>query len=110
MKSKIILAYLLPVTAFAAEVIGGGSGGRDLQSFVSSLKDKILSPLVGLLFVLATVVFLWGVIQYSLLAESDEKLAAARQQMTWGIIGLTVMSAAWGIVKIICNTFDISGC
>src|SRR3989344_9599106 len=109
MKLSIILAYLIPTAVFAADVIDGG-GGRDIQSFVANLKSNVLNPLIGLRFVLATVVFLWGVIQYSLLAESDEKLAAARQQMTWGIIGLTVMSAAWGLVKIICNTFDISGC
>lgn len=102
MKSKIILAYLIPITVLAE--------GKDIQSFVANLKSTVLNPLIGLLFVLATVVFLWGVIQYSLLADSDEKLQTARQQMTWGIIGLTVMSAAWGLVKIICNTFEISGC
>ena len=58
-----------------------------------------------LLFILATVSFIWGVIQYFLNAENEEKRKKGKSFMLWGIIALFVMVSVWGLVGVLSNTF-----
>ena len=64
---------------------------------------------IGLLFVLATVIFLWGVIQFIVKSGDEVARNKAKGIMTWGIIGLAVMAAAWGLVAILIQYFQVSG-
>ena len=65
----------------------------------------ILEQIITVLFVAATVVFLWGMIQYILAAGEEKKIGEARKRIVVGLIGLFMMVAMWGIVKVITNTF-----
>ena len=66
-----------------------------------------LTPIIALLFVLATAVFLWGVVSYVIAQKGDsQKMDQAKTTIAWGIIGLFIMASAWGIVKLLCNFFD----
>ncbi len=77
-----------------------------LEKLVTNIQTGILNPIINLLFVLATVVFLWGVIQYVIGSQGDTtKLEKGKQVMIWGIVGMTIMASAWGIVKILCQFF-----
>ncbi len=78
--------------------------------------DKLVSPtggtvvqtlnlVIGLLFVLATIIFLWGVIQFITKAGDEVARSKAKGIMTWGIIGLAVMAASWGVVNILLGYF-----
>ena len=71
--------------------------------------EGVLNKLVGLLFVVATVVFLWGVIQYVIAGGDEKKLEQSRSFIIYGLIGLFVMVAMWGIVRAVCSTL-FSGC
>lgn len=68
-----------------------------------------LNSIVGVLFVLATVIFLWGVIQFIVKAGDEQGRTKAKGIMTWGIIGLVVMAAIWGIVNTIAIYFVGTG-
>ena len=77
-----------------------------VSGLVQKIITQVLQPLVYLLFGLAIVIFLWGIIQYVIAQSGDEKkLADAKRVMIWGIIGLFIMSSAWGIVAVLCNFF-----
>ena len=67
--------------------------------------DAILRQIIGLLFTAGTIVFLWGMVQYILAAGDEKQIKEARQKIFGGIIGLFMMTAMWGIVKVIANTF-----
>jgi len=67
----------------------------------------ILNPIIGVLIVLATVVFLWGIVKYLSAGGDAEKLKEARNFIVWGIVGLFVMLSVWGLVALINNTFLI---
>ena len=68
----------------------------------------VLNTVIGILFVLATVIFLWGVIQFIASSGSEEGRKKAKGIMTWGIIGLAVMAAAWGVANILISFFGVS--
>ena len=77
-----------------------------LDQLIKSLQNDILNPIINLLFVLATLMFLWGMVQYVVGSQGDEtKLKKGRQIMIWGIFGMFIMASAWGIVKILCQYF-----
>lgn len=81
-----------------------------IDCILTKIKVEVLDPVITILFVLATIFFLWGVIQYVIGSQGDTtKIAAGKKMMFWGIIGLTIMASAWGIVKIICDFFGTCG-
>ncbi len=76
------------------------------NSLLARIQQGIINPVIALLFGIAGVMFLWGVILYVIGSQGDEsKLAQGKKVMFWGIIGLFIMSSAWGIVKLLCDFF-----
>lgn len=74
------------------------------------IKTEILTPLTVFLFVLATVIFLWGVIEILAHPDNEEARSTGRKHMIWGIVGLFIMLSAVMIIRTICATFGISPC
>lgn len=70
--------------------------------------EDIIRTIIGILFPLATAIFLWGVIEYMRAAGDEKKIKDARQKITYGIIGLFLMVAVWGIVHVILVTFGLN--
>ncbi len=68
----------------------------------------IVRSIVPLLFSLATVGFIWGVIQMVINPEDAEKRKQGKMYMIWGIVALFVMLSIWGLVSILSNTFGIN--
>ena len=73
-----------------------------------SLVGAFLNRAVPLIISLAVVYFIWGVFRY-VIAGDEEKKAAARTDMVWGIVGIFVMVSIWGLVAILQSTFGTSG-
>lgn len=72
-----------------------------------SVVQRTLQYLIGLLFVVATFVFLWGVVKFIMSAGDEKKRGEAKKIMTWGIVGLAVMAGVVGIVNIITRYFGV---
>ncbi len=97
MKKFIAIGLALaPSLAFAA----------DINSILGVIRN-ILNTLVPLLIGIAVVVFLWGVIKYITAGGDEEKRKEARNMMMYGIIGLFVMVAVWGLVAVLGNTLGV---
>ena len=69
----------------------------------------ILNDILPLLFVVATVVFLWGVFQFILAASNEKEREEKKQFIIYGLIGLFVIVAAWGLVNALLYTFFNTG-
>ena len=79
---------------------------------VNSILTNVLSTattVIHILFVFATLVFLWGVITFIAKAEDEGARKKAKGLMAWGIIGLAVMAAAWGVTRLLINYFGVGG-
>ncbi|KKS70584.1 MAG: hypothetical protein UV43_C0058G0003 [Parcubacteria group bacterium GW2011_GWF2_42_7] len=68
---------------------------------------KIVDLLVPLLMVAAFVVFLWGIIKFITSGGDEEKKKSGKGLIIYGLIGLFVMVAVWGIVKLVAGTFRL---
>ena len=62
---------------------------------------NILGIIVVIVFSLALVVFAWGIVKYLTAAGDANKLKEARPFLFWGLLGLFVLAAAWGLIKFI---------
>ena len=73
---------------------------------------SILSPLLTITFSIATFVafyyLLWGTFQYILAGGKKEDLAKARSRISWALIGLIVVFAAFLIAKYASEVFPVS--
>src|SRR3989338_861809 len=85
--------------------------GMALAPFLALAQDQFnrsigivstgLNTIIVFLFLVATVVFLWGVVKYISAGGDEEKTKEERQMIIWGVIFLAVMVAVWGFVNIV---------
>lgn len=61
----------------------------------------IVNPLIAILTGFAILAFVRGVAVFIWQADNEEKRAEGKKFMVWGIIGMFVLVAFWGIVRII---------
>ncbi len=64
----------------------------------------IINPLVTLMFVVAVIVFVWGIVQMMMNGDDGDARTKGRNHMLAGVVGITIMISAWGIIYFISNT------
>ena len=79
-----------------------------LDAFIGKVDTLIINPLIGLLFALAIVYFLYGVLEFFLNQENEEKKTSSKSHMLWGVIGITIMLGVWTILNLMLSTLNIS--
>ena len=101
-----VLYSIIPL-AYAATV---PAGEPTIQGIISKFETQIAYPVISLMFILATIVFLWGIVNYVVgSGGNDKKLEQGKKIMLWGIIGMAIMASAWGLVGYICDYFGTCG-
>lgn len=116
MKKKLIVlssisSIVLPVLAFAQGAGNTNTGCATVQNGtfqgIICLIGGWLNTLVPILIALGVVYFVWGVITY-MIGDDEEAKAKGKNRIIYGIIGLVVIVAMWGLVKIVTNSFGLS--
>jgi uncharacterized membrane protein YidH (DUF202 family) len=79
----------------------------DFNSFLANVNHQIINPLIVFLFALAMVYFLYGMLEFFMNQENEEKRTTSKKHMLWGIVGLTIMMGVWVILGIILSTTGI---
>ncbi|MFA6338726.1 MAG: hypothetical protein WCW87_01565 [Candidatus Paceibacterota bacterium] len=79
----------------------------DSLTLIFKISNLIINPIIYLLFSVAIVVFLWGVLQYFLQSDSEDAKTQASQHMLYGIIGIFIMISVFGITRLIMNTLSV---
>lgn len=80
-----------------------------LNTFIGNVDRMIINPLILLLFALALAYFLYGVFEFIINQQNEEKKTSGKSHMLWGVVGLTIMMGVWTILGAIMNTFNITG-
>ena len=73
-------------------------------TLMRSVDRVILNPLITLLFALALVYFIYGLVQYLLSPDNEEVRKTSKSHMLWGIVGMFIMVSVFGIMTMILNT------
>lgn len=80
-----------------------------LDDVLFKINKNIINPLIEIAFVIALVVFLYGVMQFLRNPQDKEKREKGRWHMLWGIIGFVIMLSVFGIINLLVRTFGIQG-
>ena len=83
--------------------------GTNFQGFLGYITCIINSAIIPLIFTIAVVSFIWGVVQFFIInADEEGKREQGKQFMIWGVIALAVMLSVWGLVGVLGSTFNVS--
>lgn len=81
----------------------------DIQVFLNKINQFILNPLILLVFAIAFLVFFWGIFQFISSQTADTGREEGKRKIFWGLFGMFVMFSAYGLIRLILNTFGVSG-
>ena len=94
----------IPLIAWAA------TGTLSVKTVIYRIDYYILNPLIQLGFIVALIVFVWGVIEYlrqksqgSISVFDKTRGGGAADHIGWGLLGLLIMVSAFGIMTLIKN-------
>ncbi len=65
---------------------------------------NIVNPIVMLMFAVAIIIFVWGIVEMLMHGDDSTAREKGRNHMLGGIVGIVIMVSAWGIVHFISNT------
>ncbi|MBI2122354.1 MAG: hypothetical protein HYT98_04500 [Candidatus Sungbacteria bacterium] len=84
------ISLFLPLAAYA----------QNVDAIIGSIRTTA-NLIIALLFILATLVFLFGLVKF--IASADDPAARSKSHglMLWGIVGMAVMAAAWGLAYLL---------
>ncbi len=74
------------------------------DSIIGALISNIVQPLIKLMFIVAILVFIWGVVEMIMNASSEDARKKGQTHMIWGLVGLVVMFGVYGILNLLVDT------
>ncbi|MEI7689312.1 MAG: hypothetical protein WCI91_03990 [Candidatus Nomurabacteria bacterium] len=80
-----------------------------ITTLMKSIDRVIINPLIVFLFALAIVYFVYGLARYLLTPDNEEIRKTSKQQMLWGVFGMFIMIAVFGIMNMIITTIGVKG-
>lgn len=78
-----------------------------LGNIVNWASCTLIKSIIPFLMALAVVGFIYGIIQYFLNPDNEEKRKKGKTYIIWGLIGLFVIVSMWGLVSVLSDTFGI---
>jgi hypothetical protein len=75
-----------------------------VTTLVKSINRVIINPIIFFMFAVAMVYFLYGVSQFFLSPDSEEVRKKSKSIMLWGLVGLFIMVAVFGIMRLLLST------
>ena len=91
------LFYALPVHAL------------DAVEFLNRIGLYIINPVIYVLFTIAFVVFIWGLVQFTANLNNEEARSTGAKHMLWGIIGMVIMVGGNKIADLVFGTVQQIG-
>lgn len=111
-QSYLLLGVLCAPSVLLAQASGGNFASRastiQRGNSFAGLVDTILSflgAIVPLIFALAILYFLWGVLEY--VTKAGEERQEATERIVGGLVALFVMFSVYGLISVIQGTVQL---
>lgn len=79
----------------------------NLDQALLKINYYIINPIIRVLFALAFIIFVWGIIEYTLKKDSADAKIKGRDHIMWGLVGLAIMTSVFFIVRLITTTLGL---
>ncbi len=77
-----------------------------VDGLILKLAEVIINPAIKGLFIIALLLFLWGVMQFVKNADNPGDRDTGRQHILWGVVGMAIMVGAGAIIRIAMGTVN----
>ena len=84
-----------------------GNVSEAIEELLRSIIEYVVNPFILLLFGLAGVIFVWGLVVFVRSMDNQEARTTGKKHMVWGLVGMVIMFGVLGIIQILLNTFGI---
>ena len=78
----------------------------DGEATISKLNEVIFNPLIKLMFAVALLLFMYGLVEFMLNRGDTEAVEKGKIHMIWGVIGFAVMVSVFGIINFLVKFID----
>ena len=75
-------------------------------ALIDRIENVILNPNITLLFALAVFYFLWGLMDVVSSGDDSSKRTQGRNHIMWGLVGIFIMVAVYGLMNVAINTIS----
>lgn len=85
-------------------------GPSSICKVATTILFIINSVLVPVLFAVAFIVFLYGIVLKYIFSHGDPtKVSEGHKILLWGLLAFVIMISLWGLVNVVANTFGLGG-
>ncbi len=78
----------------------------NIDQLLFNINRYILNPLIGFLFVLATFLFIYGLVRFYIAGEVKDH-EQGKRHIIYGLLGMFIMISVFGIMRLVIGTFGI---
>lgn len=75
-----------------------------INTLISKIVDNIVMPVVGVIFALAFVMFVWGIFGFFKGGDDPSAREDGQRHILWGVIGMAIMVSVFGIVRFVASS------
>lgn len=79
-----------------------------ITHFIQNVNSEILNPIIILLFGVAFIYFIWGIVKFLSSDAADKARTDAKNSIMWAIFGMFVMFSVYGVINFVLATFQVS--
>jgi len=84
------------------------ANAQTVSALVSKIQDAIINPIIGIIFALALLLFVWGVARFLIQADDANAREQGKKHIIYGLIGMFIMVSVYGILSVITGTLGVS--
>lgn len=77
---------------------------QDIDTLMAKIAKLIINPAIVLIFAVALITFLYGLLEFLQNAENPDKRSTGQSHMLWGVIGMFIMMSVFTIMRILQQT------
>ena len=78
-----------------------------IAPFLDKVNRVVINPLIGLVFAIAFLIFIFGIFQFINKAGEAKDREDGKRKILYGLLGMFIMFSAYGIIHLILVTFGI---
>jgi hypothetical protein len=78
-----------------------------VTGIVSKIVLAVVMPVITVVFALAILLFIWGTAGLIINREDPDKRVESQRHILWGVIGIFIMIASYGIIRFVANTIGV---
>lgn len=78
-----------------------------IKNTIAPIVTYIVNPAMDLLIAAAVALFIWGVVELIMSGDEAEGRKKGQMHILFGIVGLFIIVAVWGIIRLVANTLGV---